>query len=74
MLHSQSIDSHYFTDGSLQLETEGLVVREGEVVGKVAMSKSILVRSIYIYIPGRNSCCTFIFVLPPLITCSSSDR
>ena len=44
MLHSQSIDSRYFTDGSFQVEPEGLV-REGEVVGVVVMSKSILVRS-----------------------------
>lgn len=45
VLHSQYIASHYFTDGSFQLETEGLAVREGEVVGRVVMSKSILVRS-----------------------------
>ena len=61
MLHSQSVDSYYFTDGSFQLEMEGLAVRVGEVVGGVVMSKSILVRSKTLCIPKRNSRCTFSF-------------
>ena len=61
MLHSQSVDSYYFTDGSFQLEMEGLVVRVGEVVVRVVMSKSILVRSKTLCIPKRNSRCTFLF-------------
>ena len=55
MLHSQSIDSHFFTGSSFQVELEGMVVREGKVVGHVVMSILVQSKKICVYLGPRLS-------------------